>query len=91
MVSAETVDGGTLKEAATKKADESIFIQIADKDLVALEVNTINVVMKSTHQFLGTAPVLNEGEMHECKYEESLNVCEEFVKEKLVKQRIYFT
>jgi hypothetical protein len=32
MVSAETV-GGKLKEAATKKADESILIQIADKDL----------------------------------------------------------
>ena len=36
MVSAETV-GGKLKEAATKKADESILIQIADKDL-ALKV-----------------------------------------------------
>ena len=36
MVSAETVDG-KLKEAATKKADESILIQIADKDL-ALKV-----------------------------------------------------
>jgi hypothetical protein len=32
MVSAETVDG-KLREAATKKADESILIQIADKDL----------------------------------------------------------
>jgi hypothetical protein len=36
MVSAETV-GGKLKEAATKKADESILSQIADKDL-ALKV-----------------------------------------------------
>ena len=36
MVSVETV-GGKLKEAATKKADESILIQIADKDL-ALKV-----------------------------------------------------
>jgi hypothetical protein len=33
MVSAETVDDGKLKEAAKKKADESILIQIADKDL----------------------------------------------------------
>ena len=33
MVSAETV-GGKLKEAATKKADETTLIQIADKDLV---------------------------------------------------------
>ena len=36
MVSAETV-GGKLKEAATKKADESILSQIVDKDL-ALKV-----------------------------------------------------
>jgi hypothetical protein len=28
MVSVETVDGGKLKEAATKKAGESILIQI---------------------------------------------------------------
>ena len=46
MVSAETV-GGKLKEAATKKADESILSQIVDKDL-ALKVKTINNVMKST-------------------------------------------
>jgi hypothetical protein len=32
MVSAETV-GGKLKEAAIKTVDESILIQIADKDL----------------------------------------------------------
>jgi hypothetical protein len=33
MASAETVNGGKLKEAATKKTNERIFIQIADKDL----------------------------------------------------------
>ena len=36
MVSAETV-GGKLKEATTKKADESILSQFVDKDL-ALKV-----------------------------------------------------
>jgi hypothetical protein len=41
------------------KADESILIQIADKNLVAFEVTT-NVVMKSTHNFLGTATVRNQ-------------------------------
>ena len=35
--SAKTEDGGKLKEAATKKVDESILIQIADRDL-ALKV-----------------------------------------------------
>ena len=49
MVSAETV-GGKLKEAATKKADESILIQIADKDL-ALKVKY--KVKQLVHQ-LGT-------------------------------------
>ena len=38
LESAETVNGGKLEEAATRKADESILIQIADKDMVALEV-----------------------------------------------------
>ena len=37
LVSGETEDGGKLKETATRKADESILIQIADR---------INVVMK---------------------------------------------
>ena len=35
LVSAETEDGGKLKETATRKADEIILIQIADKDMVA--------------------------------------------------------
>ena len=37
-MSAETVDGGKLMEAATKKDDQSILVQIANKDMVALEV-----------------------------------------------------
>ena len=49
------MDGGKLKEAATKKADESILIQIADK---RMEVKYH--VMKSTHHFLGTATVLDQ-------------------------------
>ena len=38
FVSAEIVDGSELKDAATRKANEIILIQIADKDIVALEV-----------------------------------------------------
>ena len=37
-MSAETVDEVKLKEAAGRKAGESILLQIADKDKVALEV-----------------------------------------------------
>ena len=41
---------GKLKDAATRKADESILIQIADEDMMALKMKyCINVVMKSTH------------------------------------------
>ena len=46
---------GKLKEVPTSKADESILIQIADKDIVALEVKYHNVVMKSTHCSLDAA------------------------------------
>ena len=33
LVSAKTVDGGKLREAATRKSDEIILIQIANKEL----------------------------------------------------------
>lgn len=35
---AETIDGGQLLEAATKKEDETILPHVLDKDCVALEV-----------------------------------------------------
>ena len=37
-MSAETVEGGKLREAATKKDDQNILLQIANKGMVALEV-----------------------------------------------------
>ena len=54
LVSAETEDGGKLKETATRKADESILIQIADKDMVALEVK-YHKCYENTHCSLDTA------------------------------------
>ncbi len=38
LVTAETVDGGLLREAAEKKNDESILTHIRGKDCVAIEV-----------------------------------------------------
>jgi hypothetical protein len=38
LVSAETLDGGQLRKAATLKCDESILMQIQGKDCVALEM-----------------------------------------------------
>jgi hypothetical protein len=38
LISAETIDAGKLREAATRKDDQQILIRIADKDCVALEV-----------------------------------------------------
>ena len=38
LISAETIDGGKLREAATRKNDQRILIHILDKDCVAVEV-----------------------------------------------------
>ena len=38
LVSAETIDGGRLREAVTKTNDEGILLQILNKDCVAVEV-----------------------------------------------------
>ena len=57
LVSAETVDGGKLREAATRKADESILREIADKDAVALEVK-YHKIIKSTRHFSDAVPTL---------------------------------
>lgn len=89
MVSAETVDGGKLREAATMKADESILIQINNKDMVALEVKYHRRCYEKYTSFLRHKTQSNEKEpeKHECKYEQSFDVfCKEFVNERLIKQ-----
>ena len=84
-MSAETVDEGKLREAATKKDDQSILLQIANKDMVALEVKYHKRCYDKYTSFL------KETEQHDFKYEKSLDVfCEEFVKEKLIKQENVF-
>ena len=79
------------------KAYENILIQSADKDLVALEVKYHKRCHEKYTSFLryshndSAQSNDNEGEKYERKYEESFNVfCEEFVKEKLIKQENIF-
>ena len=86
LVSAETVDGGKLKEAATRKADESILLHIANKDMVALEVKYHKRCYEKYTSFLRHNTQSNEKgtDKHECKHEKSF--CQEFVNERLIKQ-----
>ena len=93
LVSAETVDGEKLREAATKKDDQSILLQIANKDMVALEVKYHKRCYDKYTSFLRTTTQSKgkETEQHDFKYEKSFDVfCEEFVKEKLIKQENIF-
>ena len=88
-MSAETVDGGKLKEAATRKADESILIQIADKDMVAFEVKYHKRCYEKYTSFLrhSMQSTREENEKQVYKYEKSFDVfCKDFVIEKLIKQ-----
>lgn len=97
LVTAETVDGGKLREAAQRKDDKRILIQIQEKDCVALEVkyhrrcySTYTLFLRQTSSGIdddddvdGSGKIL---------YTDSFNVfCNEFVKKKIIqKQKIYY-
>ena len=51
LVSAETVDGGKLHEAATRKEDQTILVHIQDKDCIALEVKYHKSAIRTTRLF----------------------------------------
>lgn len=93
-VSAETVHGGKLREAATRKADESILIQISYKDLVALEVKYHKRCYEKYTSFLWHSTESHNKkaiEQHECKYEKSFDVfCEDFVTTPIIKEENIF-
>ena len=88
-MSAETIDGGRLREEATRKWDERILLQIADKDCVALEVKYHRRCYQRYTEFVRRTAVTEDDEVRaKCKYEEFFNVfCERFVKEKLIDKR----
>lgn len=52
LITAETIDGGKLREAATRKDDHRILVQILGKDCVAIEVKYHLHCYKSYTSFL---------------------------------------
>ena len=85
---------GKFKEAATRKADENILIQMADKDMVATEMIYQKRVYEKYTSFLrhSMPSTGDENEKQACKYEKSFDVfCKDFVIEWLIKQgNIYY-
>ena len=91
LVSAETVDGGKLREATTRKSGESILIQISDKDLIALEVKYHKRCYEKYTSFLRHNTGFQTQEQHECKYEKSFDAfCEDFVRTQIIKEENIF-
>lgn len=91
LVSAETVDGGKLREAAIRKSDERILIQISDKDLIALEVKYHKRCYEKYTSFLRHNTEFQTQEQHECKYEKSFDAfCEHFVRTQIIKEENIF-
>ena len=85
---------GKLKEAATRKADEGILIQIAEKDMIAVEVKYHKCCHEKYALFLRHS-VQSTGEENEkqvYKHEKLFDVfCKDFVIERLIKQdNIYY-
>lgn len=95
---AETKDGGKLREAARRNSDESILVNIADKDCVALEVRYHRRCYERYTSFLRRSNVIDEVydsenyDRYACKYEKSFDVfCERFVKKRLLmNEEIFF-
>ena len=52
LITAETIDGGKLREAATQKDDHRVLVQILGKDCVAIEVKYHLKCYKSYTSFL---------------------------------------
>ena len=97
LYSAQTVDGGQLRKAATIKEDESILLHIRGKDCVALEVKYHNRCYQKYTSFLryykddshtegGTST-----KQQPSLYNEGFNTfCEQLVKVKIIKESIFY-
>ena len=66
---------GRLREAATIKSDESILINIADKDCAALDVKCLKQCYKQYTSFLRDEPKSDAKQF--CKYEEAFCIFRE--------------
>ena len=89
-MSAETVDGGRLREAAKRKSDDTILLQIGNLDCVELEVKYHKQCYEGYTSFLRYIAKRDteKSEIRDknlCKYEESFTVfCEQFVKARII-------
>ena len=86
MVTAETFDGGLLREAAQKKNDESILTHIRGKDCVAIEVRYHKTCHLNYCRYLTRAASQKQetGEL----YKQSYDVfCAKVIMEKIIQQK----
>ena len=91
LISAETLDGGQLRKAATLKGDESILLQIQGKDCVALEVKYHKrCYLKYVSVLRSRKDELDE-QSSKAKYQQSFDIfCEQFVKNKVIQDEEIF-
>lgn len=96
LYSAQTVDDGQLRKAATLKEDESILLHIRGKDCVALEVKYHNRCYQKYTSFLryykdGSHTEGGTSTKQQVIYNEGFNTfCEQFVKVKIIKKEHIF-
>lgn len=90
-MSAETIDGGKLREAATRKDDQRILVHILDKDCVALEVKYHKRCYERYTSFLSHPTANDDTKVEEGKYSTSFECFCSFVKKHVIdKHNIYY-
>ena len=92
LITAKTINGGKLKEAATQKDDHCVLVQILGKDCVAIKVKYHWKCYKSYTSFLtqpfGCGSTLQKDKV--TKYKTSFESFCCFVKEKVIHKRNIF-
>ena len=84
LVSAETIDGGKLREAATAKNDQKILVHILDNDCVALEVKYHKRCYERYTSCVRHASPEVEEKYESCKYIKSFESFSHYVKQEIV-------
>ena len=83
LISVETIDGGKLREAATKKNDQQILIHILDKDCVAIEVKYHKCYYRKYTSFLNN-PETKESAIENAMHSKSFDKFCTIVKEQVI-------
>ena len=94
LVSAKTVDGGKLREAAIRKEDQRILVNIQDKDCNVLEVKYHQKCYKNYTSFLFNAPqkepAANDHANGKCSYIKSFGELCKFVQHEIIESHGVF-